>query len=265
MGAVVNRVRNRACSGTLLQALKELDLSSDDMRDEILLLLLAGHHTTGNAAAWLLYYLATEPGLAARLAEEMQAITSDSGEIDPLKLPKAELSLRVAREILRLYPPFYWFSREVRTPQDLGGIPLKRGTSLIISPWQLQRNDRYWTDPDSFRLDRTYNTPAFMPFGLGPRACVGIGLGLLELQLLALELICVLQAGHPVQRSSRQTNASSHVAAAAHRIAAAAPHRGKNMAVCRLNEKHCADPAAGWYSAIQVLFDPFDDVAALIG
>ena len=77
MGAVVDRVRNRACSGTLLQALKELDLSPDDMRDEILLLLLAGHHTTGNAAAWLLYYLATEPGLAARLAEEMQAITSD--------------------------------------------------------------------------------------------------------------------------------------------------------------------------------------------
>lgn len=188
MGAVVDRVRNRACSGTLLQALRELDLSPDDMRDEILLLLLAGHHTTGNAAAWLLYYLATEPGLATRLAEEMQAITSDSGEIDPLKLPKAELSLRVAREILRLYPPFYWFSREVRAPQDLGGIRLKRGTSLIISPWQLQRNDRYWTDPDSFRLDRTYNTPAFMPFGLGPRACVGIGLGLLELQLLALEL-----------------------------------------------------------------------------
>jgi cytochrome P450 len=152
------------------------------------LLLLAGHHTTGNAAAWLLYYLATEPGLSARLAEEMQTITGDSGEIDPLKLPKAELSLRVAREVLRLYPPFYWLSREVRTPQDLGGIRLKRGTSLIISPWQLQRNERYWDDPASFRLDRSYNSPAFLPFGLGPRACVGIGLGLLELQLLALEL-----------------------------------------------------------------------------
>jgi cytochrome P450 len=52
----------------------------------------------------------------------------------------------------------------------------------------MQRDERYWVDPDSFRLDRAYNTPAFMPFGLGPRACVGIGLGLLELQLLALEL-----------------------------------------------------------------------------
>ena len=188
MGAIVDRLRDRASSATLLQALQSLNLSPGDMRDEILLLLLAGHHTTGNAAAWLLYYLATEPGLATRLAEESEAVMGDSGEIDPSKLPKADLSLRVAREVLRLYPPFYWLSREVRTPQELSGIRLKRGTSLIISSWQMQRNERYWTDPDSFRLDRSYNTPAFMPFGLGPRACVGIGLGLLELQLLALEL-----------------------------------------------------------------------------
>ncbi|UQE03668.1 cytochrome P450 (plasmid) [Bradyrhizobium japonicum] len=188
MGAVVDRVRGRAKSGTLVQALQALDLSPDDMRDEILLLLLAGHHTTGNAAAWLLYYLATEPGVTERLAAEAEAITDYVGEIDPLRLPKAETSLRVAREVLRLYPPFYWFSREIRTPQEIAGLKLKPGTSLIISPWQLQRDARYWCDPAAFRLDRAYNTPAFMPFGLGPRACVGIGLGLLELQLLALEL-----------------------------------------------------------------------------
>jgi cytochrome P450 len=149
---------------------------------------LAGHHTTGNAAAWLLYFLATEPGLSERLAMEYRGLANEAGEIDPLKLPKAEYSLRAAREVLRLYPPFYWFSREVRTAQDLGGRRLRSGTSLIISPWQLQRDPRNWNDPASFRLDRSYNTPAFMPFGLGPRACVGIGLGLLELQLLALEI-----------------------------------------------------------------------------
>jgi cytochrome P450 len=188
MGIVVDRVRHRATSGSLVQALRGLNLSPDALRDEILLLLLAGHHTTGNAAVWLLYFLATEPGLSTKLAAEAQAVVGESGEIDPLKLPKAEISLRVAREALRLYPPFYWFSREVRTPMEFGGLRLKPGTSLIMSPWQLQRDERYWVDPDNFRLDRSYNTPAFMPFGLGPRACVGIGLGLLELQLLALEI-----------------------------------------------------------------------------
>jgi cytochrome P450 len=188
MGMVVDRARERATSGSLLQALQGLDLSPEELRDEILLLLLAGHHTTGNAAAWLLYFLATEPGLSERLAAEYRGLANEAGEIDPLKLPRAEYSLRAAREVLRLYPPFYWFSREVRTAQDLGGRRLKSGTSLIISPWQLQRDPRNWNDPASFRLDRSYNTPAFMPFGLGPRACVGIGLGLLELQLLALEI-----------------------------------------------------------------------------
>lgn len=188
MGVVVDRVRSRATSDSLVRALQSLDLSPDEMRDEILLLLLAGHHTTGNAATWILYFLATQPGLADKLATEAQAIVSETGEIDPLKLPKADTSLRVAREALRLYPPFYWFSREIRKPTELAGVRLRSGTSLIISPWQLQRDSRYWTDPDSFRLDRNYNTPAFMPFGLGPRACVGIGLGLLELQLLALEI-----------------------------------------------------------------------------
>lgn len=188
MSFVVDRVRTRATSTSMLRALESLNLSNEDLRDEILLLLLAGHHTTGNAAAWVLYFLATEPGLSEKIRKEALSLVTESGEIDPLKLPRAEASLRLARETLRLYPPFYWFSREVRQPVDLGGMHLRKGTSLIISPWQIQHDPRNWDEPNKFRLDRTYNSPAFLPFGLGPRACVGIGLGLLELQLLALEM-----------------------------------------------------------------------------
>lgn len=188
MGLIVDRVQQHATSGSLVRSLQSLNLSASEIRDEILLLLLAGHHTTGNAAAWLLYFIATHPEMSAKLALEGEAVLDDCGEIDPLKLQKAELSSRLAREILRLYPPFYWLSREVRSPIELAGVKLKRGTSLIISPWQIQHNNQYWVEPDSFRLDRNYNTPAFLPFGFGPRACVGIGLGLLELQLLALEI-----------------------------------------------------------------------------
>ncbi|MFN3656748.1 MAG: cytochrome P450 [Pseudolabrys sp.] len=188
MGIVVDRVRSRATSTSLLRAFDQLNLTKEELRDEILLLLLAGHHTTGNAAAWVLYFLATEQGLAEKIRKENLALVTESGEIDPLRLPRAEYSLRLAREALRLYPPFYWFSREVRTPVDVAGMKLSKGTSVIISPWQIQRDARFWDEPNKFRIDRTYNTPAFLPFGLGPRACVGIGLGLLELQLLALEM-----------------------------------------------------------------------------
>ena len=188
MGHIVDRVQKNATSDSLIKSLQSLNLSATEIRDEILLLLLAGHHTTGNAAAWILYFMATQPGLAQRIAAEGQAVLDNSGEIDPLRLPKADLSLRLAREVLRLYPPFYWLSREVRISTTLAGVKLKRGTSLIISPWQIQHDARYWSDPDDFKLDRNYSTPAFLPFGFGARACVGIGLGLLELQLLALEI-----------------------------------------------------------------------------
>jgi cytochrome P450 len=70
----------------------------------------------------------------------------------------------------------------------LAGRRLRKGTSLIISPWQIQRDPRNWEEPNQFRINRTYGSAAFLPFGLGPRACVGIGLGLLELQILALEM-----------------------------------------------------------------------------
>lgn len=188
MAFVVDRVRTRATSTSLLRAFDQLNMTTEELRDEILLLLLAGHHTTGNAAAWVLYFLGTEPGLAEKIRKENLSLVTESGEVDPLRLPRAEYSLRLAREALRLYPPFYWFSREVRVPMEMAGKRLTKGTSLIISPWQIQRDPRHWEDPNTFRIDRTYNSPAFLPFGLGPRACVGIGLGLLELQLLALEM-----------------------------------------------------------------------------
>jgi cytochrome P450 len=188
MSAVVERVRTRSTSKGLIAALESLNLTATELRDEILLLLLAGHHTTGNAATWVLYFLASRPDLAEGIRKEYLTLGTKAGEIDPIRLPRAELSLRLAREVLRLYPPFYWFSRETKKTVELAGRRLRRGTSLIISPWQIQRDPRNWENPDTFSLERSYNSPAFLPFGLGPRACVGIGLGLLELQLLALEV-----------------------------------------------------------------------------
>jgi len=76
------------------------------MRDEILLLLLAGHHTTGNAAAWVLYFWRPGTWTFHQACYRSAPAMGNSGEVDPLKLPKAEISLRVAREALRLYPPF---------------------------------------------------------------------------------------------------------------------------------------------------------------
>jgi cytochrome P450 len=193
MALIVRRVRDNAGPGSVLGSLQELGLSDDDIRDEILTMLLAGHHTTASAAVWLLYHLTTEPGLADRVARECAGITNDSGDIVAADLKNATLSLALAREVLRLYPSAWWFSRETKQAVEIAGHTLKKGSSLLISPYQLQRLPEYWPDPDKFRLDRAYTSKAYLPFGVGPRTCVGMGVALLELQLLALEFACAYQ------------------------------------------------------------------------
>lgn len=193
MSFVVEKLRKDAAESSALKALEKLDLSNEDLQHEILTLLLAGHHTTGSAAAWLLYHLATLPGLMDEIAQEADQITELNGEIAAEGLKRAPKSLALVREVLRLYPSTWWFTREVRRPIELGGRQLKPGTTLIVCPWQLHRSTQHWDEPNEFRMDRNFTGRAYLPFGAGPRACVGMGLAMLELQLLVLELAAAYQ------------------------------------------------------------------------
>jgi cytochrome P450 len=192
---VVRRVRDRATSDSAVSALTALGLNDEDIRDEIITMLLAGHHTTGSAAAWVLYYLATVEGLADKIAEEAASITEDTGELRSEALPRAERSQALVREVLRLFPSAHWFSRDAKVDQTISGVKVRRGDSIIISPWQLHRDPRWWPEPNEFYLDRSYGGRAYLPFGVGPRACLGMGLALLELQLLALEFSAAFSIG----------------------------------------------------------------------
>ena len=194
MSLVISRARSKASESSLLRALQTLNLSDEELNDEVLLLFLAGHHTSGTAAAWLLYHLATNESLCNAVAHEARAVSDDTGEIRPDMLKNAAVSLAAGRETLRLYPSAYWLSREAKQPVELGGYKFKRGTSFLMSAWHLHRDPRYWDQPETFDATRPHmKNPAYIPFGAGPRACVGMGVGLLELQLLALEMAASLE------------------------------------------------------------------------
>ena len=195
MAHVVEKLRKNAAETSALKALEALNLSNDDLQHEILTLLLAGHHTTGSAAAWLLYHLAAEPGLMDDINKEAATVADRNGEITADGLKRAPLSQALVREVLRLYPSTWWFSREIRQPMELGDRVLKPGATLIVSPWQLHRNPKHWDEPEQFRLDRNFAGRAYLPFGVGPRACVGMGLAMLELQVLALEFSAAYRFG----------------------------------------------------------------------
>lgn len=188
MSTLVQRLRAGAGSTSVLRDLEALGLTDRELRDEILTLLLAGHHTTGSTAAWLLYQMAADPHLMDAIADEAAECLGDDGELRAEAVKRADVSATLVKEVCRLYPSAWWFSREVMQPVTIGGRDLKVGTSLLICPWQLQRDPRHWEEPDKFLMTRRYTTDAYVPFGAGPRACVGMGVAMLELQLLALEI-----------------------------------------------------------------------------
>ena len=148
---------------------------------------LAGHETTANALAWTLYLLSEQPELQDRLAEEARAALETPGwDNEPVTASLPQLHT-VLQESLRLYPPAPRFDRQAAGPDRLPNRePVERGDVLSVWPWLLHRSRRLWDDPDAFDPSRfgpdrpKPNRYAYLPFGAGPRVCVGAQLATME-------------------------------------------------------------------------------------
>lgn len=184
---VVKRARaHKNCSG-LLGALEDAGLSDEAITAEIVGLLIAGHHTTGASISWLLYHMAADPAIAEVIGAEADMVLGDLENGDAGALRRAPLSLAYVKEILRLYPAGWWTSREVKTDVTLGETQLSRGDTLVVSPWVLHRDEKTWVEADELSLERDYTHPAYMPFGVGGRSCIGMAIAWFELQLITLQ------------------------------------------------------------------------------
>ncbi len=180
--------------------------------DNVMTFVFAGHETTANALAWTLYLLSQFPAADARAAGEI------AGARDPGDLPYTRM---VLEESLRLYPPAPIISRDSIGADVVGGIAIRAGTSIMISPWVLHRHSTLWDDPDHFDPERfapgrRERIPrfAYIPFGAGPRVCIGMGFAMQEalivlsaiLRRFRLELV----PGHPVEPQARLTLRPKH-------------------------------------------------------
>lgn len=160
-----------------------LGFTDDDLRSEVLTLLVAGHETTASALSSALFYLARHRELADELHQEVASAGSVAQHRDLSQLPK---TLGFVREILRLCPPAFLIARQCTDELELGGHRLPAGTNLLISTWVIQRDPRWFPEPLGVTPERWFApTPeqekAYLPFGLGPRACIGQRFALLEL------------------------------------------------------------------------------------
>ncbi len=178
---------------TMLLEAKDEDgthMSDQQVRDEVLVLFLAGHETTALAMSWTFYELSKNPAVEAKLQNELDRVLG--GRVPTFAdLPRLEYTARVVQESLRLHPPAWSTGRESIDTVELAGQRLPPGTWIWIVPYTLHRDARWFDEPRAFRPERwedglAKRLPkfAYMPFGGGPRICIGNQFALMESALL---------------------------------------------------------------------------------
>jgi cytochrome P450 len=200
----------------LLQARDEQTgrvMSDDELVRNLTAFILAGHETTAVALTWTLWLLAKYPDVQDQVAAEAQA-TIGSGAVESQHVDRLTFTRQVLQEAMRLYPPVPAISRQPLAPLALGGERLSPATQVMITIYPLHRNRRVWQnphsfDPDRFAVEQTKARPrcAYLPFGAGPRICIGASFAMIEATVVLAHLIHAFRfkavAGHrphPVAR-----------------------------------------------------------------
>ncbi|MCG8326728.1 MAG: cytochrome P450 [Chitinophagales bacterium] len=160
----------------MLEALKKGDWTDQQVFDEIITLFLAGQETTTNGMIFLIHQLLQHPHLVQRIADEGDDLNWE----------------HFIMEVLRMYPPVWAVSREMLDDDVLLGEKVEAGTTVFLSIYAMHRHPEFWNDPDEFLPDRflkDYPQKAYMPFGLGPRICIGNHFALMEMKIMAETLV----------------------------------------------------------------------------
>jgi cytochrome P450 len=202
---VYSMIRERRASGVdrgdmlgMLLATRDADdqtaLSDREVRDQAMTIMLAGHETTANALAWTFYLLARHPEVRERVEREVDAVLG-ARSATVADLPSLPFTLQVVKEAMRLYPPAYVLGRAATRDVVIGGARVSRGQVVLVNVAGIQRRRETFADPDRFDPDRFLperekKLPplAYMPFGAGPRVCIGNHFALMEGHLLLATL-----------------------------------------------------------------------------
>jgi len=180
-------------------------MPEQQLRDEVITLFVAGHETTANALAWSFYLVAQHPLVEERLLAEIAALQGNPPTMQDLAtLPYSE---QVVKEAMRLYPPAGGVTRQPTEDIELGGYPIAKGSMITLSTYVMHRDPAFYPEPDRFDPDRF--TPeneaklprlAYLPFGGGPRICIGNSFAMMEARLI---LATILQQVHLLPPTKR--------------------------------------------------------------
>ncbi len=170
-------------------------MPEEQLIDEIMILFAAGHETSANALTWTIWLLLQHPEELAKVREEITAVEA-AGPIDFESARQLTYLTQVLEESMRLYPPAWITDRVALEADHVAGYDIQRGTTVGIFFFGLHRNPDYWDTPAAFRPERMTASAkknrhpfAYLPFGGGPRLCIGNHFAILEMQLILARLL----------------------------------------------------------------------------
>ena len=197
VGDAVVAARRRSGGGAGTDLLTRLLVARDgaeqlddvEVRDQVLTFLIAGHETTATALTFALHLLGRRPGLQEEVRAEARA-AAGGGRLGAGALEELPLTAAVLHEAMRLYPSVPLIPRLVAEEDEVLGHPVRPGSTVLVSPWTIHRHPAFWDSPLTFDpsrfapgADAGRHRYAWMPFGGGPRACIGQHFALVEAQL----------------------------------------------------------------------------------
>jgi cytochrome P450 len=170
-------------------------MSDRQLRDEMMTLFLAGHETTASALTWTWYLLSQHPDVEAKLVEEVHRVLRGRAPA-AADLPNLPYTEMVVRETIRLYPPAPGFAREPIEDVTIGGYEVSKGSLVTVNIYALHRDGRFFGDPERFEPERfapgwedRIPRYAYLPFGGGPRVCIGNGFAMMEARLILTTML----------------------------------------------------------------------------
>jgi len=197
--AYIKTRRQQASGNDLLQTLMDARYSDGEgMSDELVLsesmqLLVAGHETSSNGLSWILYLLSIHPDCLEKVRLEIDTVLG-SAPLSFTAVPNLIFTTQVIQEALRLYPPFWMVDRMAVADDSVGNIAIPAGSMVIVSVYGAHHASRYWQDPETFDPQRfakgTVHTPfTHLPFGGGPRGCIGANYAMLQILMILSDLL----------------------------------------------------------------------------
>ncbi|MEM7101671.1 MAG: cytochrome P450 [Bacteroidota bacterium] len=184
---------------SMLMAARDADtgepMNNRQLRDEVITIYVAGHETSSNALSWTWYLLTKHPEVYQKVKQEVNEVLGDKRP-DFETIMRLQYTRQVLDESMRFYPPAWATGREALGPDEILGHKFKKGDMFFMSIYELHRHPDYWENPDQFDPDRfspdnRKGRPKFvyLPFGAGPRMCIGNNFAIMEIMLLMATMI----------------------------------------------------------------------------